>query len=134
MIAWARAELTFKEAKVTALQNTICSVPRQLPRKLSTSLEQAKEAYGGRFGRTISLEDYRNAALTEDKFAFDVIIKKEAVKIAETELRQSQTVINSRMKSAGGVSGVIAAIRKHPGEAVRKLETVFEIEVTDKAE
>ena len=55
--------------------------------------------------------------------------KKAAVKVAQLELARAQTVLEM-YTIRSPVSGVVRAIRKHRGEAVRKLETVFEIEIT----
>jgi RNA polymerase sigma factor (sigma-70 family) len=76
-------------------------------------------------------EDWRSARLTRDKMYFDSISKKEVASLAEAELRQVQTLIELH-DIRSKVSGVIANIKKLPGDTARRFETVLEIEIKEK--
>ncbi len=62
---------------------------------------------------------------------FDAISKKEAMKLAEVELKLSRANLQTYAIRATA-SGTLAVIEKRPGEAVRAWETVVEIDVPEK--
>src|SRR5262249_4746551 len=73
-------------------------------------------------------EDVSVAKLQWDRYSYEVIAKKEAVNSATHELSKAQVVLQLH-EIRSRVRGVLRAIHKHPGEAVKNLETLFEIEV-----
>jgi RNA polymerase sigma factor (sigma-70 family) len=80
---------------------------------------------------TVSLEDLRGAKLTYDRYFFEEIGKKEAIAKAEAELRQAQTVL--RMHEIRSPDrGVIREIYRNRGEAVRALDPVLQLRITEK--
>jgi len=97
---------------------------------------EARERYGvqerlinsGRFCG--GLDDLRFAKMAYDRCNTDVRNKEQAVVVARLELKQARAVLDS-YEIRSRVRGIIKAIHKHPGEAVRKLETVFVIELPE---
>ncbi len=83
--------------------------------------------------KAIAEEDLRSAKATLVKLYWDGVAKERAVETAQADLRISEEVIE-RHNVRGMVGGVIRNIYKRPGEAVRKFETILEIEVTEKEE
>jgi multidrug efflux pump subunit AcrA (membrane-fusion protein) len=80
--------------------------------------------------RLVSAEEYSAAVLSRDKHKFEMVSKKEQVRVTEVEVVQQQEVLEM-YAIRSPVSGVIRVIHKQRGEAVRKYETVFEIEITE---
>jgi RNA polymerase sigma factor (sigma-70 family) len=79
---------------------------------------------------TVSMEDVRAAKLTYDRYFYEEISKKAAIARAEAELRQAQTVLRMH-EIRSPVRGVIRDIYKNRGEAVRALEPVVQIRITE---
>jgi RNA polymerase sigma factor (sigma-70 family) len=75
-------------------------------------------------------EEYRTAKLTKEKMWLEALNRQETEKVAEMEVKQAQAIIDAH-EVRSRVKGVVANIRKRPGEGVRKFETVLEIEVTE---
>lgn len=64
------------------------------------------------------------------EYAGEEPLKDKAVKVAQQELNQARRILEMyEIRSPS--RGVIKAIYKRPGEAVKALETVFLIQVTD---
>jgi multidrug resistance efflux pump len=80
--------------------------------------------------KNIPEEEYRSAKLTKEKMWLESISRQETEKVAEMELKQAQAVIDAH-EIRSRVNGVVANIRKRPGDGVRKFETVLEIEVSE---
>jgi RNA polymerase sigma factor (sigma-70 family) len=80
--------------------------------------------------RVVSAEEYSAAVLTRDKHKFEALSKREQVKLAILELERPRLILET-YTIRSPVNGVIRAIHKHRGESVRRLETVFEIEITE---
>ena len=78
-----------------------------------------------------SREERSAAVLTLNKHRAEEDVKKQLVKLAALELERAQTVLEM-YTIRSPVNGVIRAIRKHRGETVRNLETIFEIEFTER--
>jgi RNA polymerase sigma factor (sigma-70 family) len=125
--AFARTDLAIKEARVKASKADL-SGAEAIAQEALNNFKQAEEAFYGRLGRNNSVVEYRNASLTKDKCRFDAAGKRELTKLAELESQGVQTLIELH-EIRSRVNGIIAAIHKHTGEAVRKWETVLEIEV-----
>jgi RNA polymerase sigma factor (sigma-70 family) len=77
-----------------------------------------------------SPEDVRGALFTWQKLTQDAVKNKEAIELAKLELKSAQTVLDMHTIRSPA-NGVICAIHKHPGEAVRMFDTVLEIQVDD---
>jgi multidrug resistance efflux pump len=122
----ARSEVAIKEANVFASKadaEGAKSIANEAEEKLKTAEDLYKK-------RAIALEEYRAANVTRDKMHYDTIAKLEAWKLAQIELNVA--IINlEQYEIRAPASGTIAAIRKRPGEAVRELETVIEIDVPE---
>jgi RNA polymerase sigma factor (sigma-70 family) len=81
-------------------------------------------------GRTISPEEVRGAQLTWDRYKYEVIQKKEAIKQARSDLNQALTVLKMHeIRSPAG--GVISRLYKRRGEAVKHLESVVQIRLAE---
>jgi RNA polymerase sigma factor (sigma-70 family) len=78
----------------------------------------------------ISDEEFRGAKLTWDRYIEEATSKKEAVKIAQMQRKSSETVLRMH-EIRSPVSGTIRGILKKRGEAVKALETVFQIEISE---
>jgi multidrug efflux pump subunit AcrA (membrane-fusion protein) len=78
----------------------------------------------------VSAEEYAGAVLTRDKHREEVFATKQAVRLAELELARAQLLLDLHTIRSP-VNGVIQRIRVRPGQAVRKLETLFEIRGTE---
>jgi WD40 repeat protein len=77
-------------------------------------------------GGAASLEDVRGAKLTWDRYVFEARAKREAVRLAEFERNQAQTVVVQHQIRAA-IPGLVKAIHKKRGEAVKAMEPVFQI-------
>ena len=87
---------------------------------------------GGKAGVAVtSKEDERLARTQWKKADYEAESKQKAVEVAKLELKKTQTLLEIH-EIRCRTSGVIQAIARHPGEAVKKLETVFVIRVADK--
>jgi multidrug efflux pump subunit AcrA (membrane-fusion protein) len=76
-------------------------------------------------------EEHRALKMLWDKTTYESDSKKEVMAHAELELKLAQTVLEMH-EIRSSASGVIKAIYKRPGEAVRSLETVILIETDNK--
>jgi WD40 repeat protein len=76
--------------------------------------------------RATSEEETAAAALLVERYAAEVVMKRESVGVAEGERNQADTVLEMHQVRAG-IGGVVKAIHKKPGEAVHNLETVLQI-------
>src|SRR5262249_23373669 len=74
-----------------------------------------------------SQEDLRAAKLAWERAAYEAIGKDAAVTLAERELSQAETVLRMHQLRST-TAGVLKAILKQPGEAVKALEPVFQIQ------
>jgi len=122
----ARAQMAVQESKVRSSKADFDGA-KAIAEEAENKLKIAEDLHRK---HAIALEDFRSAQLTGSKMHFDMMTKKEAVKQAELEMEQVQTLIELH-EIRCGVKGVIAVIHKRSGEGIRKFETVFEIEVTD---
>jgi RNA polymerase sigma factor (sigma-70 family) len=81
--------------------------------------------------RMYSQDEARGARLTRDRYIEEEKAKQAAVRVAEQELLTVLTIL--KMHEIRSPShGVLKVIDKKPGEAVRELETVLQIEVEAK--
>jgi multidrug efflux pump subunit AcrA (membrane-fusion protein) len=83
---------------------------------------------GGNLATT--LEDFRGAELIYHKYVQETHSKEQAIEIAKQELNKARKILEMyEIRSPS--RGVIKAIYKRPGEAVKALETVFLIQVPE---
>jgi multidrug efflux pump subunit AcrA (membrane-fusion protein) len=124
----ARNEVVLKKARLTAAEAESKSA-EAMAKEAQARLDRLDRLR--RTDARLGAEEYSAAVLTRDKHRDETASKKAAVKVAQLELERAQTVLEM-YTIRSPVSGVLRAIRKHRGEAVRKLETVFEIEITER--
>lgn len=74
-----------------------------------------------------SLEELRTAQLTLDRYRFEEVSKRQAVGLAQRELSQARTVL-AMYEIRSKIDGVILAIARKPGAAVKSLEPVFRLQ------
>jgi RNA polymerase sigma factor (sigma-70 family) len=77
----------------------------------------------------VSAEDLRGAKLTWDRYFYEEVSKKGAVKQAEAEEKLAQTHLGL-CEIHSPVAGMITRIYKHRGEGVRAYEPVFQVLTT----
>jgi len=77
--------------------------------------------------RTVSVEDARAAELTWQRSIQEEIAKAAAVRQAEHELRGTLNQLR-QYEVRAGLSGVVTALYRAPGEAVKALEPVLQIQ------
>jgi RNA polymerase sigma factor (sigma-70 family) len=132
----ARMEVAIKRRKVAAAEAEAGAAEK-------TNLE-AKERYltqerlygkqsDGKAVRRTSLEDLRAAKLLWETKICEAQVKKENVEVAKLELEQAQTLL-SMWEIRSPARGVIKTIYHQRGEAVRKLEPVVAVRLSDKRE
>ncbi len=120
----ARDEMAIKEKKLEA-----CKAD------LATS-EKTRDVVKARYDTQVRLkrsnatseEDVIAAKVTWDKYIYEVISKQAAVRVAESELKLTQTIVEMH-EIRSRVGGVIKAIYKHTGEGIQALEPVFLIRI-----
>jgi WD40 repeat protein len=85
---------------------------------------------GGTGLRATTAEDYRGALLTYQKYVEETSQKDQAIEVAKQELIQAEKTLGM-YQIKPKISGTVKAINKHPGEAVKSLEPVFQIQNYD---
>jgi multidrug resistance efflux pump len=101
-------------------------------RAATRTQEEAEKRYEimvqrhGRIPGGFSQEDLRAAKLSQDRYTEEATAKAARVRAAQAELHAAETMLLMH-EIRSSVRGDIKAIRKHRGEAVRNLETVFVI-------
>ncbi len=83
-----------------------------------------------RNGVNIAEEEYRQNKLTYERYFHDELSKKAEVQIAELELARNLNALRQH-EIRSPSDGVIKTILKHPGEAVKALETILRIEPSE---
>jgi WD40 repeat protein len=123
-------EKTIKEKKLVnaqaELQVSIATRDEAYQRHLTQlRLERA----GG--GPATSKEDVRAAELAYKKYVYEVVSKEAAIKVAESELNQTDTVVEMH-EIRNKIPGQVVTIYKKKGEAVKSLEPVMLIRNLDR--
>src|SRR5205823_202374 len=77
-----------------------------------------------------SKENVDAALLTWERYKYETVSKAEAVKTAERELGQAETILDLHVVRSK-FNGQVKTIVKHKGEAVKNLDTVLEMSVHD---
>src|SRR5262249_3302617 len=98
--------------------------------------EEMKQRYETRLAlwknnKSASEEEVREAKLGMEKYMQEALAKREAIKIAELELKQAKTILEMPEIRALA-AGVVQDIYKKAGEGVMTLEVVFRIRIDAK--
>lgn len=125
----ARDEVSIKRAKVKASEADLIASEK--------TSEEAEQRYITvvKIRSKVSVvgspdEEVRGAKLTWERYKQEVVSKKAAVDVAKLEMKQAQTLLEM-YEIRSSIRGVIKAIHKGPGEAVKSLEPVLEIQGTE---
>ena len=119
----ARDEWLIRGSKLAAARADLAASEKT--RDEAHSRQQTQEWLFAR--RATSREELRATELTAQRYYYEAVSKYETVKLAERERNQALTVLEMhQIRSA--IPGVIKTIYKKPGEAVRALEPVFQIQ------
>jgi biotin carboxyl carrier protein len=84
--------------------------------------------YNGAALRCVSLEELRAAKLTWDRYFFEEISKKAAIETAKLEVKCVEHRLDLHAIRSP-VRGTIVTISKHPGEAVKAYEALFQVRI-----
>lgn len=128
----ARADEAIKKAKVTSAEAE--KVASEKTREEAKSRwDTQKKLYFNNVGgiRATSREDLTGAELTYNKYVYETISKDEAIKVAKQELNQAIKTL-SMYEIRPKISGIVKAINKHRGEAIKSLEPVLQIQNYDR--
>ncbi|HLJ97847.1 MAG TPA: HlyD family efflux transporter periplasmic adaptor subunit [Gemmataceae bacterium] len=131
----ARADVGIKTAKLESARAEAVAADKTRDEAMAR-YDTAKKLYGATGGRgggqpAISLEDLRGALLTYNRYVEEAVSKKAAIEVAKEELKQSEKTV-SMYEIRPKVSGIVKSINKHPGEAVKSLEPVMQIQNYDR--
>lgn len=122
----AHAELMSKSAKSAASKADV--------RASEKTRDEAKFRWNGAkklYPGSMSLEDYRAAEVTFERYESEYFSKGEMVKVAQEELNQARVVCDLH-EIRSTLRGTVKVIYKNPGEAVRELEPVVQIQNLDR--
>jgi WD40 repeat protein len=124
----ARAEEAIKKAKVKSAEADQVASEKTREEAKSRYDTQLKLYYSNQGGiRATSKEDMTGALLTWNKYIYETISKDEAIKVAKQELAEAQKTL-AMYEIRPKIDGIVKAILKHPGEAVKSLEPVLKIQ------
>jgi WD40 repeat protein len=124
----ARADEAIKEAKLSSAKAEKDASEKTRDEAKSRYDTQVKLYYSNVGGlHATSKEDLTGALLTYHKYEYETISKEEAIKVAKQELVQAQKTL-AMYEIRPKIDGVIKTILKHPGEAVKSLEPVLQIQ------
>jgi WD40 repeat protein len=117
-----RAEYEVKEAAVKAAQADLVAAEK--------TRDETRERWltANRLFQTHanSEEDVRGAKLLWDTKTFDAVAKREAVAKAKAEANAAKTLVEMHQVRSK-IPGLIKTIHKHPGEAVKNLDSMFTV-------
>lgn len=127
----ARAEYAIQQKKVEQAEADF-KAARAVQDECKARWEAVMKRLGGKTGLFVgSNQEERDSLLQFKAAGLRAEGKQKAAEVAKLELKKAQTVLEMHEIRAR-TSGVIQAIAKHPGEAVKKFETVFVIRVADR--
>jgi RNA polymerase sigma factor (sigma-70 family) len=122
----ARNELDFKRARKLAAE-----AEYQAARATADEAQQRLDRLKQLLARAaVAQAEYDAAVLTRDRYRQEEGAKKEATRAAQLEVERAQTILEMHTIRSP-VNGVIQRIHRHRGEAVQRLETLFEIRVAE---
>jgi RNA polymerase sigma factor (sigma-70 family) len=122
--ALARADVQIKEAKVVAAE-----ADYRASVKIRDEAEkrwQALIAANRRAPGSVSPEEMRAGQLNYERYVEDAKSREQAIPVARAEVARAQIILRS-YEIRSPVRGVVVAILKKRGEAVRALEGVFRV-------
>jgi RNA polymerase sigma factor (sigma-70 family) len=125
----ARDEVTSKKAAVDAAKAEWEASIRTRDEAWQR-YQTVEQVWRGNVKNTVSWEDVRGARLTYDRFFFEEIGKKAAIKKAGAELNQAENALKM-YEIRSPMRGVVHDILKYRGEAVRALEPVVRLRIAD---
>jgi WD40 repeat protein len=121
----ARDNLALKAGQVRVSQAELEAAEKARDEAKERYLRQLK-LHSAAGGSATSDEELGGTQLSYYKAHYDAVAKKEALALAKVELHQAQTILDTyEIRTA--IAGVIHAIHKKPGEAVKGLEPLLEI-------
>jgi hypothetical protein len=126
--ALALDELAVKHAKLEANEadRRAAAKTRDEARRRAEAMHQARLRSPGSF----SDDDYRAAVLACQRYTEEEVAKASAVRQAQVELSAAVTTLRMHeIRSA--IPGVVKALYKSPGEAVKSHESVLQVENPD---
>lgn len=125
----ARDELDVQQAKLMVAEADRHSLEKHRD-EAKTQYDTAVRLYG-KDAKAISLEQVQFAKLAWEKYYYEEVSKREQVTLASAEVKRAQRIVGMH-EIRNSVNGVIRKIYKHPGEAVKQLEPLFQIEIEEK--
>jgi RNA polymerase sigma factor (sigma-70 family) len=121
----AREEAAVRQAKV-AVSEAELAIATKIRDEARLRYENNLKLGGA--GAKLPEEELRAAKLTWDRYDSEVTAKQQQVKVAKLEWQQAQTVVEMH-QIRSQARGVVRAIYRQRGEAVRALEPIFKIEL-----
>src|SRR5205807_1450026 len=121
----ARDDWASKQARVTSSRADLDAAVKAADEAKNRYDTQVRLRYDGR-GAT-SDEDLRAAKLAWDKAVYDAVGHREAETLAGRELSQAETVLRMHQLRST-IDGTIKTIFRKPGESVKALDPVLQIE------
>ncbi|HXG10036.1 MAG TPA: HlyD family efflux transporter periplasmic adaptor subunit [Gemmataceae bacterium] len=123
-------DLGIKKARVIASRADHEAAEMTAAEALSRYERQMK-LYNSPGGRATPLEEVTGAKLTWDRYRFEAISKRQAITLGVHELKQAQTLLEMHAIRSK-INGVIKAIYKNRGDAVKNLDPVLLIQDPDR--
>ena len=118
----ARDDWAIKDAKVAASVADLAAAKKTR----DTAKNRYETTLSLKTRQATSQEEVQATKLTWDRYVHEVESKQEGVRLAELERNQAQTLLrHHQIRSA--IPGMVKAIYKKRGEAVKNLEPVFQI-------
>jgi multidrug efflux pump subunit AcrA (membrane-fusion protein) len=124
----AQTEVRIKQAMVNAAEADKASsaaIKTEAFQRLQDERERISKLKSAK-----SLEELRIRDRTYSRYVFEEKAKEAAVDLAKTELANAQKVLDSYLIRSTA-RGIVRRIHKHPGEAVRKLETIVTLQILE---
>jgi RNA polymerase sigma factor (sigma-70 family) len=121
----ARNELAIQKAKLVAAQADF-EAARKTEMEAQARLDRQDALRAQNF---VSPDDYAAAVLTRDRYQAEAKAKKAGVEVATLAVERAEIELDKHTIRSP-VRGVVTAIYRQPGEAVRGLDPVVQIEIT----
>jgi WD40 repeat protein len=83
----------------------------------------------------VSQEEYAQAVLVRDRYRQEVVSKQETIKLTIAEIEKAETILEQhriRNEMPGSGSGIVKAVLKSTGEAVRPQEVILQLYSLDR--
>ncbi len=123
----AQAEVKIQQSKLAAAEadKASSSATRAEAHQRWLDIKQPNQTKEG-----ASVAKIRDRENTYHRYLAEENAKEAAVALAKTELANAQKVLDSYLIRSTA-RGIVRRIHKHPGEAVRKLETIVTLEILE---